>query len=193
MLEERRERSATWLQEERLQLTRAHELLLRDGVAVSYTTLREFARDARLRRPPTTTLQMAQWLPGEVAEIDFGKLGSIVDVGSGRWSGRWSWSCPTAVTASHGRCSSRRWEEKTIAGLEAAWQYFGGVLVPLQTVPFAHRQLAGATRLQRSSRFPGQTEQEASKVADGIRSGNGCRGQEAGGQEQLQSRHGPGG
>jgi transposase len=90
MLEERRERIATWLQEDRLQLTRVHELLLRDGVAVSYTTLREFARDAGLRQPPTTTLRMAQWPPGEVAEIDFGKLGSIVEVESGKRQAVWA-------------------------------------------------------------------------------------------------------
>lgn len=110
MLEERRERIATWLQEEGLQLTRVHELLLRDSVAVSYTTLREFARDAGLRQPPTTTLRMAQWPPGEVAEIDFGKLGSIVDGESGKWQAVWALVVvlPYSRPASPGRCSSRR-------------------------------------------------------------------------------------
>ncbi len=147
MLEERRERIATWLQEERLQLTRVHELLLRDGVAVSYTTLREFARDAGLRQPPTTTLRMAQWPPGEVAEIDFGKLGSIVDVESGKRQVVWA----LVVVLPYSRHSftwpmQQQTLEESVAGLEAAWQFFGGVprRVILDNFPAA---IAGADAL----------------------------------------------
>jgi hypothetical protein len=50
---------AAWLSQERLQLTRVHELLLQQGLAASYTTLR-----------------MADWPLGEVAEMDFGRLGA---------------------------------------------------------------------------------------------------------------------
>jgi transposase len=147
MLEERRERIGTWLQEERLQLTRVHELLLRDGVAVSYTTLREFVRDAGLRQPPTTTLRMAQWPPGEVAEIDFGKLGSIVDGESGKRQSVWA----LVVVLPYSRHSftwpmQQQTLEESIAGLEAAWQFFGGVprRVILDNFPAA---VAGADAL----------------------------------------------
>ena len=66
------EQVARWLQEERLQLTRVHELLVRDGVAISYTTLRRYVREAGLWKRAQSTVRMALWPPGEVAEIDFG-------------------------------------------------------------------------------------------------------------------------
>ncbi|MBI2767684.1 MAG: hypothetical protein HYX53_17440 [Chloroflexi bacterium] len=75
----REEQLARWLKEERLQLTRVHELLVRDGTSVSYTSLRRYVREAGLWKPARATVLMAQWPAGEVAEMDFGKLGSIVD------------------------------------------------------------------------------------------------------------------
>ncbi|MEZ4482389.1 MAG: hypothetical protein R3B97_14825 [Dehalococcoidia bacterium] len=44
----REEQLGRWLQEERLQLTRVHELLIREGVTVSYTSLRRYVREAGL-------------------------------------------------------------------------------------------------------------------------------------------------
>jgi hypothetical protein len=73
------ERIAKWLRDDELQLARIHELLLANGVAASYTTLREFVREAGLWKQPQTTMRMAEWPPGEAAEIDFGKLGMLVD------------------------------------------------------------------------------------------------------------------
>ena len=40
----REEQLARWLTDERLQITRVHELLVRDGVTVSYTSLRRYVR-----------------------------------------------------------------------------------------------------------------------------------------------------
>lgn len=57
----REEQLACWLQEERLQLTRVHELLIREGVTISYTSLRRYAREAGLWKPLTTTVRMADW------------------------------------------------------------------------------------------------------------------------------------
>ena len=116
-------------------------------MAVSYTTLREFVRDAGLRQPPTTTLRMAQWPPGEVAEIDFGKLGSIVDAESGKRQAVWA----LVVVLPYSRHSftwpmQQQTLEESIAGLEAAWQFFGGVprRVILDNFPAA---VAGADAL----------------------------------------------
>jgi hypothetical protein len=72
-------RIATWLTEERLQLSRIHELLSAAGVAVSYTTLRRYVRQAGLWKPAKTTVRMAQWPAGDVVELDFGRLGALVD------------------------------------------------------------------------------------------------------------------
>lgn len=98
------ERVAHRLKDEQLQLTRIHELLFAEGVAVSYTGLRRYVQQAGLKQTKTT-VRMASWPPGEVAEMDFGRLGSIVDAESGksRRSGRWSSSSPIAVTSSSSR------------------------------------------------------------------------------------------
>ena len=37
-----------------------------------------------------STVRMAEWAAGEVAEMDFGKLGSIVDVVSGKKQTIWA-------------------------------------------------------------------------------------------------------
>ena len=73
-----------WLQAERLQVTRVQELLAERGCEVSYSTLRRFiARRGWGRRQPVT-VRMEDGPPGEVAELDFGRLGLIPDPESGR-------------------------------------------------------------------------------------------------------------
>lgn len=124
----REEQLARWLQEERLQLTRVHELLIREGVTVSYTSLRRYVREAGLWKPLKTTVRMAQWPPGEVAEMDFGKLGSIVDAETGKRQSVWAF---LIVLPYSRHCFAWPLVQQTltesIAGLEAAWHFFGGV------------------------------------------------------------------
>jgi transposase len=124
----REEQLARWLQEERLQLTRVHELLVRDGVAVSYTSLRRYVREVGLWKPLKTTVRMAEWPPGEVAEMDFGKLGSIVDAETGKRQSVWAF---LIVLPYSRHCFAWPLVQQTltesIAGLEAAWRFFGGV------------------------------------------------------------------
>ncbi|MEZ4480324.1 MAG: IS21 family transposase [Dehalococcoidia bacterium] len=124
----REEQLGRWLQEERLQLTRVHELLIREGVTVSYTSLRRYVREAGLWKPLKTTLRMADWPPGEVAEMDFGKLGSIVDVETGKRQTVWA----LLIVLPYSRhCFAWPLVQQTlaesIAGLEAAWRFFSGV------------------------------------------------------------------
>lgn len=124
----REEQLGRWLQEERLQLTRVHELLIREGVTVSYTSLRRYVREAGLWKPLKTTVRMADWPPGEVAEMDFGKLGSIVDVETGKRQTVWA----LLIVLPYSRhCFAWPLVQQTlaesIAGLEAAWRFFGGV------------------------------------------------------------------
>jgi len=122
------ERVARWLQDDDLQLTRIHELLQRDGVAISYTALRRYVRETGLWKRSPATVRMAQWPPGEVAELDFGRLGVLVDATTGKKQVIWA----LVVVLPYSRHSfvwplTRQTLEESIAGLEAAWRFFGGV------------------------------------------------------------------
>jgi transposase len=128
LLDQHRERIAAWLKEEHLQLTRIHELLGQDGVAVSYTTLRRYVRRAGLWKQAATTVRMADWPPGEAAEMDFGKLGMLVDSATGKK--RPVWALIVTLPASRYQFvwpMFRQTLTENIAGLEAAWRFFGGV------------------------------------------------------------------
>src|SRR5438132_4817047 len=76
MLEPYREQIATWLDQDQLLLTRIQELLDSQGVAVKYTTLRRYVRQAGLWKQPRSTVRVAPTAPGEVAEMDFGNWAS---------------------------------------------------------------------------------------------------------------------
>ncbi len=127
-LEEHAERVADWIEEEQLQLTRVQELLAREGVLTSYTTLRRYVREAGLWRRPRATVRMAPWPPGEVAEMDFGRLGVIVDAATGKKQTVWA----LLVVLPYSRhCFAwpllRQTLPECIEGLEQAWRFFGGV------------------------------------------------------------------
>ena len=64
-----------WLTGDRLQLTRIHELLLGRGCPVSYQSLRRFIQRRNWSRRSRITVRMEDTPPGEVAEVDFGRLG----------------------------------------------------------------------------------------------------------------------
>lgn len=133
-------RVARWLREEHLKLTRIQELLGQQGVAVKDTTLRRFVRQAGLWKAPRSTVRMAETAPGEVAELDVGTLGTLVDPTTGKR--RTVWALVIVLAASR---YSFVWPlvqqtlDETIAGLEAAWRFFGGVTqrLVLDTVPAA--------------------------------------------------------
>lgn len=55
-----RERIGRWLGNDHLRLTRVQELLVHDGVTVSYTTLRRFVAQAGPGRAPRTTVRTVQ-------------------------------------------------------------------------------------------------------------------------------------
>ena len=78
-----------WLTADRLQVTRIHELLADRGCRVSYTSLRRFIQRRGWQRRSPATVRMGQSAPGEVAEMDFGRLGLIEDPADGAagWSG----------------------------------------------------------------------------------------------------------
>ncbi len=107
-------------------MTRIGELLAQRGCQVSYTSLRRFLQRRNWRRRSARTVRMEQSGPGEVAELDFGRLGFIQDQEAGRRCTVWV----LIVVLAHSRHSflwptySQKLEE-VIAGLEAAWAFFG--------------------------------------------------------------------
>ncbi len=117
-----------WLTGDRLTVTRIQELLEARGCTVSYTSLRRFIRKRNWGRRSVRTVRMADTEAGEVAEADFGRLGMITDPTTGRRQAVWaliivlSYSRHCFVWPMH----SQQLED-VIAGLEAAWAFFGDV------------------------------------------------------------------
>ena len=117
-----------WLTGDRLQLTRIHELLAAHGCQVSYSTLRRFVLKRNWSKSGKTTVRMEDTPPGEVAEADFGRLGLVPDPATGRRKQVWA----MIIVLCHSRhCFLWPMHQQTlpevIAGLEAAWAFFGGV------------------------------------------------------------------
>src|SRR5438067_2966456 len=112
-LERYREQITTWLQDEQLQLTRVQELLGQRGLHVPYSTLERFAwrLGVKLRGRRGDTVRMAATPPGEVAEMDFERLGLLCNPETGRR--QWIWGLSITLTYSRhsfcGRCCIRRW------------------------------------------------------------------------------------
>ena len=74
-----------WLARDKLQLTRIHELLYQRGISVSYSSLRRFCDRKGLRtKRNQSTVRIQDPDPGQVVELDFGKLGTIFDRDAGR-------------------------------------------------------------------------------------------------------------
>jgi len=127
------EQIRSWLhpEDERrgLKLSKVHQLLARRGADVPYSSLHRYAVahcgfGERRRR----TVRMAETRPGEVAEVDFGRLGLVWD---GESESRRVHHA-LLVTLSHSRhqyvhvCRSQKLAD-VLEGLEDAWEFFGGV------------------------------------------------------------------
>jgi transposase len=118
----------TWLTGDRLLLTRIQELLAQRGCQVSYTSLRRFVRRRNWRPRQQTTVRMADTPPGEVAELDFGRLGLVWDPETGRRRLAWA----LVIVLSHSRHSfvwplfHQRLTD-VVEGLESAWACFQGI------------------------------------------------------------------
>ncbi len=71
----------SWLQDEGLLLTKVHELLAREGLSVTYSSLYRFARKwCDFGSSSLLTVRKAPVSPGEMAEVDFGRLGLLHDL-----------------------------------------------------------------------------------------------------------------
>ena len=126
------ERLGDWLAVDRperrgLTLTKVHILLRRQGVEVSYSALYRFAHKHLDFGRGRTTVRMADCEPGELAEVDFGRLGLVPDPTAGRRRVLHA-LVVTLVFSRHQYVYVTHSQKLTdlIDGLEEAWASFGG-------------------------------------------------------------------
>jgi transposase len=117
-----------WIDDDKLNLVKVHDLLFRKGVEVPYRTLHRFAvaECGFGRRQPTVRVNDGE--PGGELQVDFGKMGFLVDPATGKRRLVWA----LIFTACYSRhcfvwLSDRQATGAVIAGFEAAWRFFGGV------------------------------------------------------------------
>jgi transposase len=114
-----------------LRLAKVLTLLGRQGVAVPYSSLHRFAvRHCGFHDARRLTVRMADTAPGELAEIDFGRLGLVPDPETGRQRVAHA-LVVTLVYSRHQYVHVTRSQRlpDVIDGLEDAWAFFGGVVV----------------------------------------------------------------
>jgi transposase len=112
-----------------LRLTKVHELLGRQGIEVPYTSLHRFAvKHCGFQERKRITVRVAEVEPGELAEVDFGRLGLVADPETGRR--RVLHALIVTLVYSRHQYVHVTFSQKLpdlIEGLEDAWEYFGGV------------------------------------------------------------------
>lgn len=85
ILLQHRDQIRHWLEEENLLLTKIHELLAREGVRIPYPSLHRFAHKwLDFGKRTSVTVRKIDGQPGEYAEVDFGRLGCLQELGSCR-------------------------------------------------------------------------------------------------------------
>ena len=126
-LQPHRQRIQAWLNEDRLVLTKIHELLGREGIVTSYAALYRFARKWCDFGRSATTVRRRESAPGEVAEVDFGRLGLFQELGSSHPRVLWAF----LMTMSYSRLSClvptfAQDLQSVIDCFERAFEFFGG-------------------------------------------------------------------
>lgn len=122
-----------WVKDD-LQLTNIHGKLIRQGVVVPYRTLHRFAVERCGFGRRKATVRVADGEPGMECQVDFGRLGMMADLVTGRRRAVHALIF-TAVYSRHMFVwlSLRQTLDDVIAGCEAAWVFFDGifkVLIP---------------------------------------------------------------
>jgi transposase len=123
-----KEHIAEWLERENLTLTKVHMKLLRSGVETSYSSLYRFTQEHIGMTGSHSTVRMAETEPGEVAEVDFGRLGYLFDKVLNRMRALYA----LVVTLVFSRyqyvyVTHKQDLPALIGGIEEAWAFFGGV------------------------------------------------------------------
>lgn len=132
-----RERIERWLagdaETRPLRLTKIHTLLARDhGLRASYDTLWRYTHDELAWREKPTTVRVDDPPPAQEAQVDFGKMGLIVDAETGRKRVLWA-LIVTLVFSRHQFVwpTFRQTTEVVCEGLDRAWMFFGGIVATL--------------------------------------------------------------
>lgn len=123
-----RELLCGWLETDGLTLTKAHIKLGRMGVDVTYSTLYRFSRETLGFGGQKVTVRMAETAPGEVAQVDFGRMGLVFDPEAGK--NRVLHALVVTLVFSRHQyvyLSHRQDLDALVAGIEEAWEFFGGV------------------------------------------------------------------
>jgi transposase len=116
-----------WLQRDDLTLTKVHMKLLRSGVETSYSSLYRFVQE-HIGIGNHGTVRMAETEPGEVAEVDFGRLGYLFDMAVNRLRALYALVVTLVFSRYQYVHITRRQDlPALIGGVEAAWEFFGGV------------------------------------------------------------------
>lgn len=122
------DRIVEWLKTDKLTVRKTHELLGRRGIVVPERTMHRYALEVcdvgRGRRG--TTVRVDDGEPGDELQIDFGKLGFVVDDGRRRVCQALIFT-PVVSRYTFVWLSFRQTIDDVIAGCEAAWAFYGGV------------------------------------------------------------------
>lgn len=116
-----------------LKLTKIHTLLARDhGLQASYDTLWRFAHQELSWREKPSTVRIDDPPPGQEAQVDFGKMGLMIDPATGRKRALWA----LIVTLVFSRYqfvwpTFLQTTEVVCEGLDRAWMFFGGIIATL--------------------------------------------------------------
>jgi transposase len=124
---DRKEQIKAWLDREGLTLTKVHIKLGRQGLQVPYSRLYRFARSELGFGRRRNTVRIAPSAPGEVAEVDFGRLGLVPDPSTGR--SRVLHALVVTLRMSRHQyvyTTHRQGLDALIRGIEEAWAFFGG-------------------------------------------------------------------
>ena len=128
LLEANHDQIAAWVKAD-LTAVKIHELLDRRGVRVPRRTVQRYVLEVCGRsRGRATTLRVADGEPGDECQVDFGRMGLVLDPETGRnrvahaliFTACYSRHCFVWLTF-------RQTTDAVIAGFEAAWAFFGGV------------------------------------------------------------------
>ena len=123
-----RELISDWLEKDGLTLTKSHIKLGRMGVTVSYSALYRYARDEFGFGGQKVTVRMAETEPGEVAQVDFGRMGMVFDPETGKQRVLHA-LVVTLVFSRHQYVylTHRQDLDALIGGMEEAWEFFNGI------------------------------------------------------------------
>ena len=123
-----KEAISDWLEREDLTLTKVHMKLLRIGVQTSYSSLYRFTQEHLGMTGNHGTVRMAETEPGEVAEVDFGRLGYLFDKALNRMRALHALVVTLVMSRyQYVHITHKQDLPALIGGIEEAWKFFGGV------------------------------------------------------------------